>query len=117
MSKDIKRFVESCDNCQKNKSHRHAPIGQLNSLPIPQRPFDFITMDFITGLPESKGYNAILVVVDRFLKMGIFIPCTEKTVSLISASNLFYIPHILRNQILLKLILRIRCLLIQLVMS
>ena len=36
-------------------------------------------MDFITGLPESQQKTAILVVVDRFSKMGIFIPCTNET--------------------------------------
>lgn len=35
-------------------------------------------MDFITGLSESNGKTAILVVVDQFSKMGIFIPCTDK---------------------------------------
>lgn len=31
-------------------------------------------MDFITGLPKSKRYDTILVVVDRFTKYGHFLP-------------------------------------------
>ena len=35
-------------------------------------------MDFITKLPVSKGYDSILVVCDRFLKMSYFVATTEK---------------------------------------
>jgi len=36
-------------------------------------------VDFITKLPIAQGYNSILVVVDRLIKMVHFIPTTEKT--------------------------------------
>ena len=35
-------------------------------------------MDFIEQLPESSGFTAILVAVDRFTKQGIFIPTTNE---------------------------------------
>jgi hypothetical protein len=37
-----------------------------------------LSADMIVGLPESKGFNAILVVVDRHSKGAYFIPCTKK---------------------------------------
>lgn len=76
MSRHVKRYVNSCDIYQKSKPRRHAPRGYLQSLPIPERPFEIITMDFITELPLSDGYDSILVIVDKLTKYAIFIPVT-----------------------------------------
>ena len=46
---------------------------------IPEKAWSYISADFITKLSLAQGYDAILVVVDRFTKMGHFIPTTEKT--------------------------------------
>ena len=40
-------------------------------------PWQDITMDF-TKMPESLGYNYILVVVDQFSKEVVFVPCTKE---------------------------------------
>ena len=79
MSRDVKKFVVSCDICQKPKPRKHAPIGMLQPLPIPEKPFEVVTMDFITELPESNGFDAILVI-DKLTKYAIFIP-TNSTVN------------------------------------
>lgn len=42
----------------------------------------------IVKLPNSNGYNSILVVVDRFSKMKHFIPCRE-SMSAPDLANLF----------------------------
>lgn len=80
MSRDIKRYTDTCDICQKSKPRRHAPMGLLQPLPIPNSPFEVVTMDFITELPESHGYDSILVIVDKLTKYGIFVP-THTTVT------------------------------------
>jgi len=46
---------------------------------IPEKVWLHISADFITKLPLVQGYDAILVVVNRFTKMGHFIPTTERT--------------------------------------
>ena len=46
---------------------------------IPEKALSHISAEFITKLPLAQGYDAILVIVDRFTKMGHFIPTTEKT--------------------------------------
>ena len=40
-----------------------------------------ISLDFITDIPPSKGFDSILIIVDRFTKMAHFIPCTKAITS------------------------------------
>ena len=44
---------------------------------IPTLPWDVISLDLITGLPPSQGYDAILVVVDKLSKYALYIPTTS----------------------------------------
>ncbi|KAH0608772.1 uncharacterized protein H6S33_001000, partial [Morchella sextelata] len=57
------------------KPNTHGKLGVLRPLPIPEQPWQEVSMDFITGLPESEGYDAIMVVVDRLTKMRHLLPC------------------------------------------
>ena len=81
MKKDIKSYIRSCPECQRGKAKRHRPHGELAPAPQPQRPWQEITMDFITDLPPSnfhgRIYDSILVVVDRYTKMARYIPCNK----------------------------------------
>ena len=61
-----------------------APAGELLPLPTPQGPWQDITIDF-TKMPESLGYNNILVVIDQFSKEAVFIPCTKGENTLMTA--------------------------------
>ena len=54
------------------------PAGKLRPNQIPERPWQHISVDFITKLPVSKGHDSILVVCDRFSKMFHFVAITEK---------------------------------------
>jgi len=76
MRKDVDRFVRNCHVCHRIKSTRHAPYGVLKPLSVPDRPWQHISVDFVTGLPRSKGHDAICVVVDRLTKQRNLIPCT-----------------------------------------
>ena len=77
----IKEYVSSCTTCACAKVPRHKPFGLLKQLPIPEKPWNFISMDFIEQLPNSSEYTAILVVVDRLSQQCIVIPTNDKVTS------------------------------------
>ena len=60
----VKKYCKSCTVCMRTKPQRHKPYGLLKQLPIPIRPWNSISMDFIETLPTSDGCDSILVVVD-----------------------------------------------------
>lgn len=74
MKKTITEFVQSCAVCQQAKPKRCKYPGLLEPLPVPDRAWQMVSLDFIEGLPPSGRYNCILVVVDKFLKYSHFIP-------------------------------------------
>jgi hypothetical protein len=74
MKGSVQEFVRNCDTCQRQKYLASSPGGLLQPLPISEQIWEDISMDFITGLPKSKSFEAILVVVDRLSKYSHFIP-------------------------------------------
>jgi hypothetical protein len=75
MRKQVDRYVRNCAESQKSRTGRHAKYGVLQPLSVSEKPWQDISMDFETELPECEGYDAIWVVVDRLSKMRHFIPC------------------------------------------
>ena len=85
----LKKYIDGCVICQQMKPNTHPSVAPL--MPIKShahRPFQQITMDFITDLPLSDGFDSIFVVVDQGLSKGvILIPC-NKTVTALQTTNL-----------------------------
>jgi len=77
--KEVGRYVDGCDACQRYKNQSEALAGKLMPNAIPEKPWSHISVDFITKLLLAQGYNAILVVCNRFSKMAHFITTTERT--------------------------------------
>ena len=72
--KDVTKYVEQCVVCMKAKGGM-SNVGLYQPLPVPNKPWECVSMDLIVGLPKTKqGYDSIYVVVDRYSKMGHFIP-------------------------------------------
>ncbi|MBW0486569.1 hypothetical protein O181_026284 [Austropuccinia psidii MF-1] len=84
----IKDYVSSCQQCSRNKNIHHKKFGFLKPLPIPNGPWICLSMDFITQLPLSNPFDSILVIVDRFSKMTVFIP-TMSSITSLDLANLF----------------------------
>ena len=79
VTKEVKKYIEGCDTCQRNKNRTEAPTGKLMLNAVPKKPQTHILVDFITKLLLTQGYDSILVVCDRMTKMAHFVPTTEKT--------------------------------------
>jgi hypothetical protein len=89
MTKEVAKFVAGCTICQTSKGAA-TNAGLYLPLPVPTTPWECISMDFIQGLPPTtKRSDSILVVVDRFSKMGHFIPC-KKTTDASHVPDLFF---------------------------
>jgi hypothetical protein len=63
----IEQYVKGCATCQQNKNLTHVTKTPLYKIPVPDNAplFTQIAMDLITGLPLSRGYDAILTIVDH----------------------------------------------------
>ena len=78
--KEVKQYVEGCDQCQRMKNRAEMPAGKLKPNQIPEKLWQHILVDFIMKLLVSKGHDSILVVCDRFSKISHFVAMTEKTI-------------------------------------
>ncbi|KAI2664140.1 Transposon Tf2-9 polyprotein [Labeo rohita] len=89
MARDVRRYVQGCKECAMSKSPRHLPAGKLHPLPIPNRPWSHLGVDFMTDLPVSDENTCILVIVDRFSKFCRLIPLKGLPTALETGECLF----------------------------
>lgn len=101
MKPRVKDWIRRCDTCQRNKYDQQLPGGLLQPLPIPTRIWSDILMDFVEGLPKSKGRSVLLVVVDRLTKYGHFLPLahpyTAETVAQLFFEQIFCLHRMPRS--------------------
>jgi transposase InsO family protein len=95
LPRDVAQFVRNCHSCQRAKTPRDRAPGLLQPLPIPDRPWQHIAMDFKSFPKDKYGNDMIYVVVDRLGKRAYSIPC-KKTITAKDMARL-YISHIWRT--------------------
>ncbi|KAK3507946.1 hypothetical protein QTP70_005050 [Hemibagrus guttatus] len=88
-------YVLACPTCAQSRTSRHLPEGLLEPLPIPRRPWSHLSVDFLTDLPDSGGFTAVMVVVDRFSKGCRLIPLEGLPTAMQTADAMF--QHVFRN--------------------
>ena len=95
LKRSIAQYVARCLTCQQVKGERKKPGGELQPLEIPNWKWEDISMDFVSGLPRTRGRNdSIWVIVDRLTKSAHFLP-VRKTRDLESLARL-YLKEIVR---------------------
>ncbi|KAF8629472.1 hypothetical protein AX17_005653 [Amanita inopinata Kibby_2008] len=86
----IRDYCRACNLCICTKIQQRAPTGELQPLPIPTARWEEVSMDFIVELPESAGYDAVMVTINRLSKQAHFIP-THTTITALGTTRLFLV--------------------------
>ena len=76
MVQDIEVFCTSCAACAAAKDTNSKPKGLLHGLPIMDRPWQSIGIDFMGPLPQSNNFNYLLVVIDQLTSQVHLVPTT-----------------------------------------
>ncbi len=92
MSCYVGQYSSKCNLCLRTKVQHRLSVGELQPLPIPEEHWDTISIDFIAELPDSGGYDTIMIVVDSVGKRAHFVEAVT-TVMAAGSANL-YLQHI-----------------------
>ena len=88
MRTSVERYVANCHEYRRASVPRDRAPGFLHPLPIPQRPWQHLTVDYKAFAADKQSYNMLFVVVDRLSKQSYSIPC-HKTINARGMAELF----------------------------
>lgn len=81
MKEDCRRYAVNCSICRRSKAYNDQKQGLLAPLPIPQRKWRDLSLDFVVKLPKchrrGRTYENILMIVDRLTKRRLYESMTE----------------------------------------
>ena len=86
---DVITYVQTCEECQRNKPSNQRLAGLLQPLEVLGQCWERISMDFITHLPRTRvGYDSLMVIIDYMTKMVILRP-THSTSAAVDIAKIF----------------------------
>ena len=77
---DVAQFVRNCYKCKQADIPRDKTPGFLHPLPVPEHPWQHVTIDFKSMPKDKHGFDMVFVVIDRLSKQAISEPC-HKTIT------------------------------------
>ena len=95
LATNIHAYISHCDCCAHSKGSNMKPTSSAIPLQPSMMPWVDVSVDFITDLPLSNGFNSILTVVDCFSKETEFILCNKTTMALDTAK--LYLFHVWKD--------------------
>ena len=91
MSSFVCWFVASCVLCQQMKVNTHPMTPTLSPLPSSCTcPFQQLSVDLVTGLPPSHGFDSLMVVVNHGLSKGVILTPCNKDINTKGVAELFF---------------------------
>jgi hypothetical protein len=97
LRQDVSKYIRSCTACAIAKPATNVIVkpttkkqGMYTPLPIPNKPLESISMDYMSGLPSTKqGNDYVFVVVDRFSKM-VIMAASKKSIPAEATAKIFF---------------------------
>ncbi|MBW0569531.1 hypothetical protein O181_109246 [Austropuccinia psidii MF-1] len=85
--KDVGEYCKTCDRFQKANKSTGKRLANMIKIQEPSRPWEIFHIDWVTGLTPAgdRSYNSCLVIVDRFIKARIFLPCHKEDTAMETA--------------------------------
>jgi hypothetical protein len=89
LQQEVSKYIRSCTACVIAKLTTKKQ-GLYTPLPTSDRPWESISMDYMSGLSYTKrGNDCVFAVVDRFSKMAILVSC-KKSITTEATAKLFF---------------------------
>ena len=90
--RDVRQYVRGCQTCQAAKVNTHPTAPPVTPHDVAANPFLFkqVSVDLVTNLPPTRGFDSILTIVDQGLTKAVFFLPTNKTATLADIAELYH---------------------------